>query len=62
MATASPIDWMIDIKRGMISREISSLPISVGDDLEKLSTCAWLFVGHESQVPNLGDFFVSRMG
>jgi len=31
-------------------------------ELEKLLIRVWLIVGHESQVPNPGDFFVSHMG
>src|ERR1700734_834520 len=53
---------MIDTDRGRISREIFVAPEFHREELEKLFTRAWLFVGHESQIPNPGDFFVSRMG
>ena len=46
----------------MISREIFVSPEFYREELEKLFTRAWLFVGHESQIPKPGDFFVSRMG
>ena len=62
MATTLPIDAMIDTDRGKISREIFIAPEFHREELEKLFTRAWLFVGHESQIPNPGDFFVSRMG
>ena len=62
MTTALPIDQMIDLKRGAISREIFVSPDFYREELEKLFTRAWLFVGHESLIPNPGDFFVSRMG
>ena len=62
MTTTLPIDQMIDLQRGMISREIFVSPEFYREELEKLFTRAWLFVGHESQIPNPGDFFVSRMG
>ena len=62
MTTTLPIDQMIDTQRGMISREIFVSPEFYREELEKLFTRAWLFVGHESQIPNPGDFFVSRMG
>ena len=57
-----PLDQMIDPERGMISREIFVSPEFYRAELETLFTRAWLFVGHESQIPNPGDFFVSRMG
>src|SRR6202453_2323473 len=62
MTTTLPIDQMIDTDRGTISRDIFVSPQFYRDELEKLFARAWLFVGHESQIPNPGDFFVSRMG
>ena len=62
MATHLPIDQTIDLEHGTISREIFVSPDYHRAELEKLFTRAWLFVGHESQIPKPGDFFVSRMG
>jgi phenylpropionate dioxygenase-like ring-hydroxylating dioxygenase large terminal subunit len=62
MTTALPIDQMIDLRRGAISREIFVSPEFYREELEKLFTRAWLFVGHESLIQKPGDFFVSRMG
>ena len=62
MTTTLPIDQMIDPQRGIISREIFVSPELYREELEKLFTRAWLFVGHESLIPKPGDFFVSRMG
>ena len=62
MTTTLPIDQMIDLKRGTISREIFVSPEFHREELDKLFTRAWLFVGHESLIPKPGDFFVSRMG
>ncbi|HVL55061.1 MAG TPA: Rieske 2Fe-2S domain-containing protein [Burkholderiaceae bacterium] len=53
---------LVDADRGLISREIFSSPQLFQQELERLFTRAWLFVGHASQIPNPGDFFVSRMG
>ena len=62
MTTSLPIDRMIDLDRGTIRREIFVSPDFHREELEKLFTRAWLFVGHESLIPNPGDFYVSRMG
>ena len=56
------IDRMIDLQHGTVSREIFVSPQFYRDELEKLFARAWLFIGHESQIPKPGDFFVSRMG
>ncbi len=61
MTTALPIDQMIDTRRGTISRKMFVSPESHRTQLEKLFTRV-AFVGHESQIPKSGDFFVSRMG
>ncbi len=62
MTSPPSLAGMIDLDHGLISRDIFVSPDLFRDELEKLFTRAWLFVGHESQIPNPGDFFVSRMG
>jgi phenylpropionate dioxygenase-like ring-hydroxylating dioxygenase large terminal subunit len=62
ITTESRYNAMVKLREGKISREIFSDKDIYQDELEKVFTRAWLFVGHESQVPNPGDFFTSRMG
>src|SRR5260370_15665875 len=52
----------VNIKTGLISREMFVDEQLYRDELERVFTRAWLFVGHESQIPEPGDFFQSRMG
>jgi phenylpropionate dioxygenase-like ring-hydroxylating dioxygenase large terminal subunit len=53
---------MIDLERGLISRDIFAREDIFNEEQEKLFTRAWLFVGHESLIPEAGDYFLSRMG
>src|SRR5437868_1467871 len=53
---------MVDLAAGQISREIFVSEAIHREELERLFARAWLFVGHESQIPNPGDFVVSGMG
>jgi phenylpropionate dioxygenase-like ring-hydroxylating dioxygenase large terminal subunit len=62
MGQSETFDKWVDAKRGLISREIFSNESLFQQELEKIFTRAWLFVGHESQIPKPGDYFVSRMG
>ena len=53
---------LVDAENGLVSRKVY-----VDDDIfhqeqEQIFMRAWLFVGHESMVPNPGDFAASRMG
>ncbi len=53
---------LVDLGNGQISREIFVSDAIYAQEQERLFARAWLFVGHESQIPNPGDFFVSGMG
>ena len=53
---------LVDLGTGQISREIFVNEEIYREELERVFARAWLFVGHESQIPNPGDFFVSGMG
>jgi hypothetical protein len=53
---------LVDATNGRISREIFVSEEIFQQELENLFTRCWLFIGHESQIPNPGDYFVSRMG
>ncbi len=53
---------LVDLATGQISREIFVNEEIYAEEQERVFARSWLFVGHESQIPNPGDFFVSRMG
>ncbi len=53
---------LVDVAAGQISREIFVNDEIYREELERVFARSWLFVGHESQIPNPGDFFVSSMG
>jgi phenylpropionate dioxygenase-like ring-hydroxylating dioxygenase large terminal subunit len=53
---------LVDLAAGQISREIFVNEEIYQEELERVFTRAWLFVGHESQIPKPGDYFVSGMG
>ena len=57
----STYDQMINVAGGSISREIFVDDRIYAEELEKIFARMWLFVGHESQIRNPGDYFVSRM-
>ncbi|HEV7967205.1 MAG TPA: aromatic ring-hydroxylating dioxygenase subunit alpha [Candidatus Acidoferrales bacterium] len=62
MMRSSSIGELVDVRHGRISREVFVNDEIYRKEQEHLFSRAWLFVGHESQIPNAGDFFVSRMG
>src|SRR5579862_8424198 len=53
---------LVNLDKGMVSREIFVSQDVYDREQEQVFARCWLFVGHESQVPNPGDYFVSRMG
>ena len=53
---------LVDPDRGIVDRSIFVDDQIFNDEQEAVFTRAWLFVAHETQIPNPGDFFVSRMG
>jgi phenylpropionate dioxygenase-like ring-hydroxylating dioxygenase large terminal subunit len=53
---------LVDAEAGIVSREIFVSEDIYAEEQERLFARAWLYVGHESQIPNPGDYFVSSMG
>ena len=53
---------MVDMAAGTVSREIFVNEEIYAQEQEYLFARAWLFVGHVSQIPKPGDYFVSCMG
>jgi phenylpropionate dioxygenase-like ring-hydroxylating dioxygenase large terminal subunit len=53
---------LVDLEKGTVSREIYVNKDIYEQELEQVYGRAWLFIGHESLVPNPGDFFQGRMG
>src|SRR5437879_7250415 len=53
---------LFDIEQGTVSREIYTNAEIYQMELEQIFARCWLFLGHEGQIPNPGDFVVTRMG
>src|SRR5207244_6637874 len=52
----------IDTEHGTLSRELYVNPDIFQQELEQIFARCWLFLGHESLVPNPGDFMITCMG
>lgn len=55
-------EGLVNTKTGEISREIFSNEDIYQQERERVFGKAWLYIGHESQVKEPGDFILSRMG
>ncbi len=60
--TPRSLSGLVDPDRGMVSREIFVNEEIYRQELERIFARAWLFVGHESQIPKSGDYLTSSMG
>ena len=61
MAESNSDPW-VDSANGIVSREIFVSDEIFEREMKQVFSRGWLMVGHESQIPNPYDFFVSRMG
>ena len=59
---AQSVRGLVDKSSGMVSRDIFLSKDIYEQELEQIFARSWLFVGHVSQIPNKGDYILSRMG
>lgn len=53
---------LVDKAKGLIERDVFGSAELFEQEKEKIFAHTWQFVGHESQIPKTGDFFLSRLG
>lgn len=60
MTSGTPITPLDE--QGFLSRRIFSDPVIFGEEMERLFPASWLFLGHESLIPDRGDYITTSMG
>ena len=59
---ATDVRSLVETSRGMVSRNIFFEPEIYQQELEQIFSRCWLYLCHETQIPNPGDFFSTYMG
>lgn len=51
-----------DLERGLIPAEVFNDPDIYALELRRIFTRCWVYIGHESELPQPGDYYVRRIG
>ena len=62
LANGTLIDDLVRIKAREVSAQVVSDPAVFALEMERIFDRLWVFVAHESEIPNKGDFVVRYMG
>lgn len=62
IAATNPIDIQSLVQPDRVHKRVYTDPAIFELEMDRVFGQAWLYVGHESQVPNVGDYFTTRLG